>query len=256
MSEADGNRRPNRPLRLERATIRNAVRASDSYGLLLALLIFIYVLLVIGNVSQEYVLARALVIGLTVLLAFHTSHVRGRWLVFIRVAVAVAWLIAIIGTLVPGQRWTDAVSLVMGILTAASPIAILGRILRHEQVGSETILGAVCVYFILGLTFALVDSGMAAILGPRHPFFAQDAHPNSSDFLYFSFVTLTTTGYGDLTAHGNGPRTAAVFEALIGQIFLVTLVARLVALYSPKRSREGRREEPGAVESGEGSAAR
>jgi len=224
--------------RFTRSALRETVRASDSYGLLLFLLLINYVVLAANEQAEWFVLVRTVVVAATVLLAFHTSHVRGRWLTFIRVAVAVVALVAIIGAFLPGLRWSDAVSLLLGIFIAASPVVVLNRILRHEQVGIETILGAICVYVLLGLAFAFFDDGMAAILGPHHPFFAQNSHPESSDFLYFSFITLTTTGYGDLTPLGNAPRTASVFEAVIGQVFLVTLVARLVALYKPRSRAE------------------
>ena len=61
------------------------------------------------------------------------------------------------------------------------------------------------------------------------PFFAQQTHASSADYQYFSFITLTTTGYGDLTAAGNLGRAFAVLEALTGQIYLVTVVALLIS---------------------------
>jgi hypothetical protein len=68
------------------------------------------------------------------------------------------------------------------------------------------------------------------------PFFAQEVHATSADYQYFSFVTLTTTGYGDLTAAGNLGRSFAVLEALTGQIYLVTIVALLVSNLRGRRS--------------------
>jgi hypothetical protein len=65
-------------------------------------------------------------------------------------------------------------------------------------------------------------------------FFAQDAHASSADYLYFSFITQLTVGYGDLTAAGNLGRACAVLEALIGQIYLVTVVAVLVTRLLPR----------------------
>ena len=61
------------------------------------------------------------------------------------------------------------------------------------------------------------------------PFFAQEANPTSASYLYFAYVTLTTVGYGDLTASGNLGRALAVLDALLGQIYLVTVVALLVS---------------------------
>ncbi len=222
---------------LERRALRQVARASDSYGLLLILLGVNYVLLTaVGNPSWV-LLVRAVAIAATVLLAFHTSQVRGDWLLAIRITVGVVMVLAVVATVFGDQRAEDVVTLVLGVLLAASPVAVLIRILHHERVGSETILGAICVYVLLGLFFALVDTGIAAAYGAQHPFFTETDHPTSAEFIYFSYVTLTTTGYGDFTPSSGLPQTAAVLEALMGQIFLVTLVARIVALYKPRAPR-------------------
>ena len=69
--------------------------------------------------------------------------------------------------------------------------------------------------------------------------------PSNVDFLYFSFVTLTTLGYGDFTPATDIGKVMVTFEALIGQVFLVTLVARLVSMYGIRRRAPiGRRSRP------------
>ena len=72
--------------------------------------------------------------------------------------------------------------------------------------------------------------------------------PNNVDFLYFSFVTITTVGYGDLTAGTSTGRVLVTFEAMIGQIFLVTLVARLVSMYGRRQHQTGDGDAPPSVE--------
>jgi hypothetical protein len=231
----------------ERGALREAARAGDSYGLLLLLLLVNYVMLTSFGTDEWAYPVRAVVVGATVLLAFHTSHVRGRWLRCIRIVVGVGVAIALVASIVGDTRVADLVGLILGALLAASPVAILSRILKHEHVQLETILGAICVYVLLGLVFAWLDIGVNAIGGSAHPFFTETRHATSSEFIYFSYITLTTTGYGDLSPSSGVPQTAAVFEALAGQIFLVTLVARLVALYQPRRPRyrgEGGTPEP------------
>jgi hypothetical protein len=105
-------------------------------------------------------------------------------------------------------------------------------------VTAQTILGAICAYVLLGLTFAYLDLAVQSISGH---FFAQSGTHNEADFVYYSFITLTTVGYGDLSPTIGLPRTLAVTEALVGQIFLVVLVARLVSAYIP-RTGEVRRQ--------------
>jgi uncharacterized membrane protein len=66
-------------------------------------------------------------------------------------------------------------------------------------------------------------------------FFSEVADPDRGDFLYYSFTTLTTTGFGDLTAAAELGRTLSVVEALTGQIYLVTVVALIVSNLRPRR---------------------
>jgi hypothetical protein len=86
--------------------------------------------------------------------------------------------------------------------------------------------GVLCIYLLIGSIFAfafgLVDS-LSSV-----PFFAQHAAASTHNLLYFSFVTITTTGYGDLTAATDVGRSLAIAEALTGQIYLVTVVATIV----------------------------
>jgi hypothetical protein len=98
-------------------------------------------------------------------------------------------------------------------------------------VTTQTVLGALCIYILIGLVFANADYGVQLVSG--HSFFAQAGHHGPADFAYFSYITMATVGYGDLTPTIGLPRTNAVLEALIGQIFLVVLVARLVGMYTP-----------------------
>ena len=75
--------------------------------------------------------------------------------------------------------------------------------------------------------------GIAAVDGWE--FFTDVERPRPGDFMYFSFITLTTVGYGDLTPFTDAARSAAVFEAVLGQVFLATAVARIVSLLGSRR---------------------
>jgi hypothetical protein len=92
----------------------------------------------------------------------------------------------------------------------------------------ETVLGALCTYVLLGLLFAFAYLAVDELAGP---FFTQPGPHGQSEYLYFSFVTLTTLGFGDLSPDVGLPQALTVFEALTGQVFLVTMVARLVTLW-------------------------
>jgi uncharacterized membrane protein len=99
----------------------------------------------------------------------------------------------------------------------------------------QTITGALCVYILFGLFFALVYRLLAQF--GFAPFFAQTDQATAADYVYFSFVTLTTVGYGDLTTTHNLARMLAITEALLGQFYLVTVIAVLVSRASSERMR-------------------
>ena len=211
----------------------------DSYGLLLALLIGLYVLIAAEshrNLWGRFVIS--CVLGAVLLLAFHTSHVRSRAFTVGIVLVVVADIANFLQAAF-GREGGDGSTFIMFVLVLLAPIAIVHRIIRHESVGLETILGAICVYVLIAIAFA----GIYGAINEAEPtgFFAQKIEPTNVDFLYFSFVTITTVGYGDLSPGTSTGQVAVTFEAVAGQIFLVTLVARLVSLYGIKQrqSRDG-----------------
>ena len=124
------------------------------------------------------------------------------------------------------------------------------RVVTTAEVGSRTILGAISVYTVLGILFTYLYGTIERVQGGA--FFEGHAHPSGSDFLFFSYTTLTTTGYGNLVPGGQPGRMLAGLEMMIGQIFLVTLVAGLVSLWRPgeglRRRRAARGEDsPGTA---------
>jgi hypothetical protein len=112
------------------------------------------------------------------------------------------------------------------VLVVATIVTIGLGIVDQGEVNQQSITGAVCVYVLIGLMFAFVY-GAAAAIGSG-PFFAQGTDGTTALRVYFSYVTLATLGYGDYTPAGNFGHTVAVVEALLGQIYLVTVVALLV----------------------------
>ena len=126
-------------------------------------------------------------------------------------------------------------------LLAMAMAAVLRRVVTSAEVGSRTILGAISVYTVLGILFTFVYGTIDRIQGGALLRRAI-AHPGGSDFIFFSYTTLTTTGYGNLVPGGQPGRMIAGLEMMIGQIFLVTLVAGLVSLWRPGEALRRRRE--------------
>jgi len=116
---------------------------------------------------------------------------------------------------------------ISGLLVIGAPIAIVRGVRSHLEVTVRTVLAALSIYLLIGLFFAFAYSVMAAI--DTGPFFSSGIDGVLPDHLYFSYSTLTTVGFGDLTASGDLGRMASALEALVGQLYLVTVVAVLVS---------------------------
>jgi len=132
-------------------------------------------------------------------------------------------IIALTQAGVDARRYLSVTSLLLTLLAMG---AIIRRVRLHAEISMLTVLGAVCFYVLLGLTFTFAFECVGEF-GSRAFFTAHEAGTRS-DYTYFSFVTMATLGYGDLTAQGGIGRALAVTEGLLGQIFLVTAVAALV----------------------------
>jgi hypothetical protein len=110
--------------------------------------------------------------------------------------------------------------------TASVIVAGMVRLVLDRGVVLQAVLGAVTIYVLAGLTFAFVIGTIAE--GVHGAFFASGTDGVQSERVYYSFTVLTTTGFGDFTAANRGGRALAVLEMLIGQIYLVTVIATLV----------------------------
>ena len=233
-------------------TLKEAVWGKESYGLLLILLLIDYTILTLVNSTRWGGLIRTLPVAVTVLFALHTSSAGRHLLRIAQGAVILSLAAGIAFAFSYDKNLAGITYLLVGLLLLITPVAILRRVLPKEDVDVETLFAAVDVYVIIGLIFSTLFIGIAYVchaIGAT-PFLAQPpptVHP-PSDYVYLSFVTLTTVGFGDLTPLSDLARSVVVLEALIGQIFLVTLVARLVSLYSrdnrnrPVITRERRRD--------------
>jgi len=113
----------------------------------------------------------------------------------------------------------------------AAPLAIIGHQRRRRRIDVEPLIAAVSAYVLLGMFFALLLN-FSALISPT-PLFGEGMGASLSDQLLFSFTTLTTTGYGNLVPQTPVARSIAITEALIGQLFLVVAIARVVTGLRP-----------------------
>ena len=207
----------------------------DRFGVLLALVVLNYVVLMLLPGDRAAALAGFVIVGATTLFALDAAAAPRR----VRI---VARLVLILLPVLP-------LIFVLGRVDVVGPMVPISAAMgnssytRAGTISGATLLAAVDAYVLIGLVFAQLFYGFSK-LAIAAPFLAQPVHPIRPDFIYLSFVVLTTLGFGDLTPHTEVARTLVITEALVGQIFLVTAVARVVSLYGTTR----REERPGAPE--------
>lgn len=173
----------------------------------------------------------ALLYTLTLMLVLRTSRLRAHAL-WVRLTLVLGSAIAVGLLLVDNDTASGVAALWFILVLGTAIVVVVQRILTDPVVTIQTIFGAVSAYIMIGLMYAAAYSAISHF--GSNPFFVNEEPVTVSTLQYFSFVTMTTLGYGDFTAAANGARAVASLEALTGQIFLATLVARLVASFVPR----------------------
>ena len=221
----------------EQETVK-APKLVDSYGLLLIVILAQFILIPFLDDNKWGSAVQGVIMAGVLLLALRISHVSVRTH-RIALAMVVLALVSLFGNTAAEVSDSGAFSSVLlGILVIITPVVILRRIFSHLVISGQTVLGAICAYLLLGMAFAFAYHAQWALdqdafngnLGPSPQF----------GLLYFSYVTLATLGYGDITPVGQLARSFAMIESLVGQIFLVTLVAALVGNLGRVRRQTGR----------------
>jgi hypothetical protein len=218
------------------------LRAPDSYGLLLLMILVSLIVstLDLSSLGRLGELLRVVILGGTLAFALHTSGSKAGAYVVCALLVAVAVVLTL--SFDAGSRAGRAISAASGLLLViAVLLTILRRFASHLVVTGSSILAAICIYLLVGLAYSSVYGLLAAI--GTSGLFVTAGDGTTTDRIYFSYVTLTTVGYGDFTMAGGPGRMIAATEGLLGQIYLVTVVALLVSNLGAARRR---RPEPPA----------
>jgi len=204
------------------------VRLFDSNATLLVLLLANFFVLELIDNERVGAFVSTVVAALALMTAIYDSQTGRRVTRWQVIAIGVAVLVSALVFLTDASEWIGSAYLVPAVFVGVTLPVTLHRTLQHRTVTYETILGALCAYVLTGLVFAFV---YIAISRFGQDFFAQPGLHSQSEYLYFSFVVLTTLGFGDLSPSVGLPQALVAVEALLGQIFLVTMVARLVTLW-------------------------
>jgi Ion channel len=205
-------------------------RRRERYGVLLGAIIIAFTLQGIAEPGKLQQIVTSVLLGITLLLAFWAADMKPKFLRPAAVVVAGLVILSIVEA-INGNIDSGATRITNALLVLLAPPAIILGVVRslraRQAVTLEAVFGVLCVYILLGMFFAYLY-GSINLLGGA-PFFAGGQPGTVAECLYFSFTTLTTVGYGDLIARTNLGHTLSVFEALVGQIYLVTVVSLIVA---------------------------
>lgn len=202
--------------------------AEYRYGLVFMLTLTLLVFVIVAPAGDW---SRALGLALqyiALLVVVSTSRARNDIRRPLAVAVALAAVVTVV--LEAAGALTSALQFALsGALSVAIPLALIGglvKLVRTRGVVLQAVAGALTLYLLVGLVFAWTI-GFASKVGST-PYFAQVSDPTTSQIVYFSFTTMSTTGFGDLSAATKVGRAIAVVEMLLGQLYLVTVIGVLV----------------------------
>ncbi len=205
---------------------------NDAFGLVLLLVVATYVLASLMHYSGWSAVALTAVGCASAAVAMGSSGVRAP---VVRTAVGITILataLAALGAVYDGDGLYAAAGLIQALLLTGAIYAVLRAVLSESAVNFRAILGAISVYLIFGLLFTSLYMAIDRLQSDS--FFTRGGS-ETGDFIFFSFTTLTTTGYGNLVPAAQPGKMFAGLEMLLGQIFLVTLIAGLVSLWRPRR---------------------
>jgi Ion channel len=210
-----------------------AFTSSTSYGLVLLLILVSYALSVSLSSKWSGSLVLAIQIA-TVWFALRTSQSRRLLRSVAMVLLVWSAVIAVLNLVVPSVTAENGlVAFTAGVLYLIAPVSIIRHLVTRRVIDEQTLFGALAAYLLWGMCFAFFYNALGYVQSAA--FFGGSGDGTFPQDLFFSFTTLTTTGYGNLVPAGNPGQTLAVMEMLLGQLFLVTAIGKIVSAWRPAR---------------------
>ena len=214
------------------------LEGSHRYGLVLVVIILPIAFSLAAPPDEPW--ARALTVllfAVAIIVTLAVAHAkRGMQLTALALLVVVA-ISAVVDAIVGSSASGGVTRGVLGFLIALAPFALARGVIRHlraeRTVTLDAVYGAIAIYLLIGAFFATIDAAVGQL--GSDPFFTQLKDPGFEEYMYFSYVTLATVGYGDFTPATSLARAFSVTEALSGQLYLVTIVAVLVSNVGRRR---------------------
>ena len=198
-------------------------------------ILFLFLVGSFVQLNQVGVIITQISFALTILLMLRTLNIGTQLMWFLRFLVAIALVGGIVGEVTYDAYKTDSLLILSNIIFAVflgiSVIIISNQINNIQKVDTDTISGAICVYLLLGFFWYLLFRALV-LIEPNSFLDLVDDEQIEFTLLYFSFTTLTTLGYGDISPSGTIAMSLSNLEAIVGQLYIAIAIARLVGLYS------------------------
>jgi hypothetical protein len=169
-------------------------------------------------------------LSIVLLSAIHAVSRKTRTFITALVLAVPAFSLDWLGYIMAVPSLADASRMMSALFTAYVLIILLSFVLKQKEVTTDVLMAAMCGYFFLGFMWAFFFLFLEAVQ-PGSFQMAQGQSADAGQFLYFSFVTMTTLGYGDMTPIASGARSLAVLSAVMGQLYLAVTIARLVGMH-------------------------
>jgi hypothetical protein len=230
--------------------LKTRARDAGRFGWLLLALLALLAISSIATPSERPLKPLSVAFSATLAAGVYSARRRRRVLV---AALALA-LPALVFEWVSNSYPTTSVELtnltLLGCFVAFVAAVIFSEVLHEKRVSLDTIFGGIAIYLLIGVGWSLGYAVIEHLAPGSYPFAnlpLQELRATHEawfpELVYFSFVTMTTLGYGDMVPTTQPARVFAVLEAVVGQLYVAIFIARLVALHLTDQQRERRGED-------------
>lgn len=217
--------------------LRQQFEDKHSFGVSLML---IFATLLVGSLPFSHapgVVLRVVAGGAAILSVLIAARAGTRTRILAGALFVAGMVLSLVGVVATGSgdTWVSGVAdIFLGLLTALMIGVIAANLITHLRVSLRTVAGALCVYLLIGILFATIYTALGAL--GQAPLSEDPLHYR--DAIYFSYVTQLTLGYGDIVPKDSFARMLAVTEGLVGQIYIVTVLAVLVGNLGRERPKD------------------
>ena len=201
------------------------------FRFLLAMIVLIIVLRPFVEGYARVGLLTDVFFGLILLAGVYSFGRQGKKF-FVALAIALPALLLEVAThFIPLEPIVIIKRIAFALFLAYILVLILSHIFKEKEVTEDLITGAICVYLVLGMVWAFIFYFLE-LARPGSFLFATSTQQDVGSFIYYSFITLATVGYGDIVPLTSPARSLAVLEAIAGQLYLAVTIARLVGVHA------------------------